>query len=276
MGEDVCIKIKGGLGNQLFQYAFIKSVSKRNGVDFFIDSTSYAWKKTRSFKLNNFDIILNEKIETDYTKHIIEHPDMSFNKEYLNNKNCYFEGYFQNELYFKDIKEELRHELNLTGKLNLNNKQFIFLNKISKTNSVAIFFRRGDYLNLQDIYNQCTFDYYNKSMKYLSLKIENPVYFIFSDDIKWVKENFKINNEHYFVSDEDLFIEEEDSFDNKNDMIDFYLSMNCKHFIITNSTFAWWAAWLSNREKNKYIIFPKIWFTNNKIDNISSSHWYRI
>ena len=126
--------------------------------------------------------------------------------------------------------------------------------KIEKTNTVSIHIRRGDYLKDKQRNNICNVEYYKLAIEKIKTYIEHPSFFVFSDDINWCKENFQ-NEEFNFI----------DWNTGNNSFIDMQLMSNCKHNIIANSSFSWWAAWL-NINSNKIIIGPMYWF-----DNITSN-----
>jgi hypothetical protein len=121
---------------------------------------------------------------------------------------------------------------------------------IKNKNSVAIHIRRGDYLNnpkARYFHGILGEDYYKKSISYIKKRVNNPFYFIFSDDVELVKKTFFFFNKKNYI-----FI------DTKSSIDDLHLMSNCKHFIIANSTFSWWGAWLS-KNKHKIICAPKRW-----------------
>ena len=125
-----------------------------------------------------------------------------------------------------------------------------YLNLIKNKNSVAIHIRRGDYLNnpkVRYVHGILKEDYYKKSISYLKKRVKNPFFFIFSDDVELVKKTFFFFNKEKFI-----FI------DAKSSINALHLMSNCKHFIIANSTFSWWGAWLS-KNKHKIICAPKKW-----------------
>ena len=179
--------------------------------------------------------------------------------------NIYLSGYWQSEKYFSVIRETLLKEFSL--KLLLSKEAEILKNKITSNNrSVSIHFRRGDYVHLA---SACTYhgttelDYYHSAIAALKTKIGNPSFYIFSDDINWVKENFKIENASYvegLKSHEDL-----------------ELMKNCNHNITANSSFSWWGAWLNNNPA-KTVIAPKQWFkdTTNDTSDLIPTAWLKI
>ena len=135
---------------------------------------------------------------------------------------------------------------------------------ILNSNSVGIHIRRGNYVadaQVNHIHGTCDMDYYNRSIKYISGRITNPHFYIFSDEIEWAKQNFKIEFPMTYV-DTNIGFDGENYQDDKN-YEDLRLMSQCKHNIIANSSFSWWGAWL-NVNPNKIIIAPKNWFADTE------------
>lgn len=270
--------LSGGLGNQMFQYAAGRALSLKKKSTLRVDlqiinkktratkrsfelaifnltpiiKTSFYDKlKIRSFNLlrkqNNpntriFDIFCDEKAQFF---------DNRFTS--LSEKSTLY-GYFQNENYFKDISHQLR--LDFAFKKALEGKNAEIQNTIDSHNSISLHIRRGDYLNSNSNLKVLDISYYQKAIQFISNKIENPCFFIFSDDINWVKENLDLKFNHIFV----------DWNTNQDSYIDMQLMSLCKHNIIANSSFSWWGAWLNNNP-NKFVIAPSTWYKNDKSNN---------
>ena len=139
------------------------------------------------------------------------------------------------------------------------------LKQIKESNAVSLHVRRGDYL-LHDVHNTDKLEYYTKAMTYLESKVDNPTYFMFSDDIEWVKQNFRSQHKMIFV----------DFNDAKTNYEDIKLMSNCKHNIIANSSFSWWSAWL-NTNPNKIVTAPQVWFNGDMYDytDLVPKSWIR-
>ena len=156
------------------------------------------------------------------------------------------------------MENVIKNDFTVKSKLNGKNKEL--LQKIKKSNSIAIHIRRGDYVTnsiVNKVHGTCGIDYYNNAVNLMIRKINDPVFFIFSDDIKWTKDNIKTDFPTIYVSHNGP---------NKG-YEDMRLMTQCKHFIIANSSFCWWGAWLS-RNKKKIVIAPKRWF---KVEGKNSS-----
>ncbi len=274
------VKLVGGLGNQMFQYAFGQllgketqydaswfeysknnlNVTQRNyELDFFnIQPKRLTKKQARKYKKNN-KLLFFFGVETRLRK-IIEKPLNIYNPNLLNEKEGVFEGYFQCAQYYEPIREKLLKDFVPKNKISIENQKI--LEQIQSTNSVSLHVRRGDYLKLQHIHGLCDISYYEKAINYVSKRIENTHFFLFSDDIEWVIENLKINHPYTVV---DI------NHDDKNPW-DMWLMKHCKHNIIANSSFSWWGAWL-NENPNKIVIAPKEWKANEKTLDIIPHNW---
>ena len=189
---------------------------------------------------------------------------LSFNEDIENfirsNENIYLEGYWQSEKYFERIKDVIKNEF-VFEKFS-EEKNIFASNKIYATNSVAIHVRRGDYVKNPLYSDICTLDYYKRAIKYITQHIDNPFFYIFSDDIHWCIENFNDLNQIEFI----------DWNNGKQSYRDMQLMSLCKHNIIANSTFSWWGAWL-NKNPSKIVIAPKkiLNSSNDAIDLITNS-----
>lgn len=277
----VIVKIIGGLGNQLFQYAFGKAFEKKTGIKVFHDIEDFDVKyKLREISLQHFNITLNvadrkeiERLKSLFNKilfkihcasnglfikesnlrYYVEKDALFHESVFSLNHDLYLDGYWQSEKYFCEIKELVRSEFKIItppGGLNLNT-----INKINNSNSVSLHVRRGDFItdpSAVKIYNNCSMQYYDAAIEYMAERVTDPLFFVFSDDIQWVKEN--MTNKYNLI-----FVDQNDADSSYEDL---RLMSLCKHNIIANSTFSWWGAWL-NSNKNKIVISPEQWFINN-------------
>jgi hypothetical protein len=198
--------------------------------------------------------------------------DLNFDNTLDNNYPIYyFDGFWQSELFFKEIRGELLKEF--TPKIELDLVNMNWLNSITNSNSVAVHIRRGDYitnLNANAFHGICTVEYYKNAIQYIKNNTSDPSFYFFSDDMPWVK--------NHFHSDEGNYNFIENNISDKS-YLDITLMASCKHNIIANSTFSWWGAWLNNNS-NKTVIAPTLWFSdlneNRKAEKLIPTSWIRI
>jgi len=165
--------------------------------------------------------------------------------------NIFIDGRYENSGWFDDIRDKLLQEFTPKYPKRAENERLYSI--IENSESVCISIRRGDYVSNkhnESIFNICSVEYYLKAIDLIKEKINNPVFIIFSDDIEWARENIKLDGSVYYETGMDPLWEK------------LRLMYSCKHFIISNSTFSWWAQYLS-RNKNKCVISPNIWFKPN-------------
>lgn len=287
------IRLMGGLGNQMFQYAVLRNMQLNNKCEAVIDLVGITNKNHNVYGLNNLNISNDIKI-TDNTRSLKGFITyllygfywvflskskkglvfMNYIESYLNSigiylvvdgyieldnikvNDNYMVGYFQSEKYFKDNIETIKQELQVN--INLSDKNTLIQKEMLTNNSVCIHIRRGDYVG--STLEVCTKDYYYDAIKEMNKRVKNPKYYVFSDDIKWVKENMKFDNNTTII-------------DWKNNQYeDLKLMSNCKNFIMSNSTFSFWAQFLS-LNKNKIVIAPSKWYNNDKKVDIYDENW---
>lgn len=267
------ITFQGGLGNQMFQYKFYiwlknnvstkiygyypaKGLSGHNGLEIEKCLTNVVLPKTNLMIVGLVKII--KFLNLIGFKYISNTSTFSLNK-------ILFEDYWQDLNYLGTFSFEFD-----TSRMNYNNKNIEIINKIKTTNSVSLHVRRGDYINdkYSHIYGGiCDVNYYNRAIEYIFSKIDNPVFFVFSDDCEWVKNNISIPNA--------TFVEWNL---NENSYIDMFMMNQCKHNIIANSTFSWWGAYNRTNPKNSIVISPKKWFASDSFAEplIFPKKWIRI
>ena len=290
----ILINLKGGLGNQLFQYATGRALSLRNDNKLKLDITGYSKNNNidtvRHYALSPFDIKAEIASAAEIKK--LKYPfgliskgwrffkttalrifNISFNpKIFYSKKPLYLDGFFQTERYFIDKEDEIRKDLTL--KDSLSPRALEVLSKINSCpNSVSLHVRRGDYVSDKSTnlhHGTCDPSYYTKAVEYMSTKIGNNIHiFVFSDGIEWAKENIKFPYETSYVSPI-----KSTPLDEIEELI---LMSKCKHNIIANSSFSWWGAWL-NQNRDKIVIAPKRWVLmgEKNYKDIIPSTWHRI
>jgi hypothetical protein len=289
----------GGLGNQLFGFAFCMELRQRGfkAVLFkpYPDKSKYyghqGYELSKLFNVKKYDGTYSRfatLLLTIYTyiikivpprfrlrlykmigvytvsvpENFIYYPEV-FNFEHTNQL---FRGTWQSEQYFKHAVAEVRNSLTFNPSL-LSAKTAEMKQSIRTSNSVSIHIRRGDYLSDQyanGFAGVCTMDYYNKAIEYIKSKVGEPHFYVFTDDPEWVTKNFLIKNATYVQNNA-----------GDNSWQDMYLMSQCKHNIIANSSFSWWAAWL-NANTNKIVIAPKKWWRLFDRDDVVPNEWIRM
>lgn len=265
----VIIRIKGGLGNQLFQYAAAYSLAKRLDQELKLDSSFFPGQTLRGFKLGQLNVSYTKKVEVQsysielyknkYLNKLLRKANIrvlpcSSNTQYLletrsdivpeffkiNQKNIYMDGYYQSEKYFREYKKDLIAQF--TPNYQSEEEYEKVLSEITSCEAVAVHVRRGDFLKAQNDANPNHYllgeQYYHNALKYMDKQVENPIYYWFSDDIEWVKKNFGEKENFRFVSLKTKH----------GDIDEMMLMKNCHHIISANSTFSWWASWLNEYE----------------------------
>ena len=251
----------GRLGNQMFQYAALKGIAANNGFDFcipnysdYIDDGIGNLLKTELF--NVFDLKVDNLFQID--GQYINEPYFHFSEELFNNcpDNVSLVGFFQSEKYFKNIESEIRKDFSFKKEIAKScNETFQSLNL---NNPIALHIRRGDYTINSDRHPVTPLEYYQKCLSFFDSDRDVVV---FSDDPKWCSE------QEIFSSDKFLISEGNDTYH------DLCLMALCSDFIIANSTFSWWGAWLANRGK---VYYPTNWFgtaVNNDTKDLFPSEW---
>lgn len=290
----------GGLGNQMFQYAAAKSTAERLGVELKLD-ISHLKKHgtgsnftTRDFELDVFNI--NERVATfkevrKYVpnmyqtskvyhqffraKRLVTSRHLFIERQWQRHKyiprfekikdNSYLYGYFQTEKYFETIAPLLCKNFTLKSTIEIGTENTKLIQDLSNENSVSVHIRRGDYSNsiftLLDIEN-----YYAPAVQKIFELVENPKFYIFSNDLEWAKMHIpRLNCEFSFV---DL------NFGNRSFM-DLVLMSYCKHNVIANSSFSWWGAWLNNNP-DKRVIAPLSWYKEKGTADLIPESWIKL
>jgi hypothetical protein len=294
----IIVKLQGGLGNQMFQYAIGRKLSLLNktqlklDLNFLLDRTPRSDFTYRDYNLNIFNLKL-EFATSDEIKPFVNYLGSKIkrkiytylflgkNNKYISEKqftcdpnifkltgNIYLDGYWQSEKYFADIKDILYREFTIKYPQDIRSREIS--NMIKNTESVSIHIRRADYVQNQltyKIHGICDLDYYYNCINLLLDKVQNPHFFIFSDDTQWVKENLKLNYPITFVDHNNA----------SRNYEDLRLMSQCQHNIIANSTFSWWGAWL-NQNPDKIVYAPQKWFNDQTRDtkDIIPETWVKV
>lgn len=290
------VNVIGGLGNQMLQCAFAIALSKQypteavkidishfkgyglhNGFEVLeifkkypiSIATKEECKKLTSYipnyKLSRLYRRIFPKRKTEYLQ--------SYKDSYVYDPrvmtvsgNCYFEGYWMSNKYFEPYKEDILKAFEFGNFKTQENKKYAKL--LSKDNSVSIHIRRGDYIKAKNFMNICTLDYYRKAIREARKYIENPVFFIFSNDQEWCLENLNDVFEDYEV----YFIDHNKGSESFHDM---QLMSLARCNILANSSFSWWGAYLNNRQ-NHITIVPSRWTNNISDQDVFVENWIKI
>lgn len=291
----IIVNLKGGLGNQLFQYAAGKALAERHQTELKLDLSWFQASSSRQYQLHHFAISAEHATQQELKKftgkyksitkkiwwqikslknqyRVYKEPSFNFNSELLQcGPNTLIEGYWQSERYFQGISPIIRQELRILTPLSKQSHEM--KDKIINHEAVGIHIRRGDYIELgpqaTSIHGPLDPQYYDTAIAIIEKKINNPHLFIFSDDISWAKKSLHFKHTVSYV----------DHNDENTGFEDLYLMSQCKHNIIANSTFSWWGAWL-NHNPSKIIIAPNQWFRttemNKLTDNLMPDSWIKI
>lgn len=275
------IKITGGLGNQMFIYAFYLQMRKRfkdariDLSDMLHYKAHNGYELQRVFGINDNEVRLpkwlKKTIEFLFFKVIIERKQNletmeAFTKTYAYPW-IYFKGFYQSERFFSDVFDEVRQVFKFNPNLANESSRAMLQTIASDQHAVSLHIRRGDYINpkfYQRYGTVCNLDYYNKAIDYLKTIDKDVHFYIFSDDMAWVKSNLKLSNATYI-----------DFNKGKDSWQDMMLMSHCQHNVICNSTFSWWGAWL-NANPNKKVIAPSRWFSDIDMPYIIPQEWIKI
>lgn len=282
----IVVKIMGGLGNQMFQYAMGRALSLRTNSELRLDLSWFAARGAgdvnRPYELPSFNIVENIATEEElkslkgyehsivrklrtYSRHFvplswqshIQESHFHFDPSILSIKrDVYLSGYWQSERYFADFADVVRNDFTFHKPLAGENKSIV--NEMLECSSVSIHIRRGDYVSIAEnasFYESCSLDYYYKGLAEINERHPRLHVYVFSDDIEWARRNLKVAYPITFISHNH----------GENAFEDMRLMSLCKHNIIANSTFSWWGAWL-NQSPEKIVIAPERWFSRSSQD----------
>lgn len=272
------IVFNGGLGNQMFQYAFYLRLKKRhplsiycfdiaqaqnchNGYELDKIFHTHSYRKARRFRrVERHCPKLLRRFYVVKQKNSLEYDSSLFVSCRLLTS---YVGFWQSEKYFQSVSGKVGEAFAFNEKM-LNAKTIEFATFLKGSDAVSVHVRRGDYLQESDERGLCSLSYYKTAITYIKESIESPVFVFFSDDINWVKDNIPCDRAEYVIWNQG-----EDGWQ------DMYLMSCCKHNIIANSSFSWWGAWL-NPNKEKTVIAPRQWFINSDNYDILPEQWIKL
>lgn len=283
----IIVQLKGGLGNQLFQYAAGRRLSLTLGVQLKLDISGYKRHSQRTYELDQFCIEAGiatawevarwrgPRLLTRITQplgllpRLVMETSFDFDQAILHlGDGRYLDGYWQSYRYFADVAPEIRRELSVrTPPSDADQK---LLDRMARCDSVCVHVRRGDYASnpiTRQYHGLCTPEYYRTAVEAIAAQVRGPELFVFSDDMPWVKHHLRFglpttHVEHYGVDSAPL---------------ELRLMAGCRYFVIANSSLSWWAAWLS-ANGNPIVYAPRCWFADPAIDTseLTPPAWHRI
>lgn len=277
------VRVFAGLGNQMFQYVIycqLKKLNSRVYIDtsgvsdrpyelykwnvplsklppllasFFNNDENYIWNRIYIHYRGLKKILYMKNLESAY----------KYFEDYRNKEYKYYEGYWQNLKYFEGVEQEIRQAFDI-NKITFQPRNIRWKKKIDDVESIGIHVRGFDFLisPFKELYGGiCTTEYYEKAINYMDSQVKDPVYFVFTNDLEYAKK--------ILPKKEYIFVEGNTAADDVEEMM---LMRSCKHQIIPNSTFSWWAAWL-NDNPSKHVVMPEIWVNGAVPPNIAEDGW---
>ena len=286
----IIIQLAGGLGNQMFQYALylqLKSLGKDVKID---DVAGFVQDAKRAPALKPFGIDYERPTKKELIQMLDSSPfiwhkvrrklfgrnkkayfeeDKHYHSEIMTWDDIYLEGYWQTEKYFASVADEVRRVFD-TDKL----LQYVsqgnqadgvnkLLEQITSTESVGVHIRRGDYLlpeNQKLFGGICTENYYMNAMEQIKRERPNCRFYLFTNDKEWIRQQLDAQTEADTKDTDKVSVDNIEVADlgEQNDYAEFMLMSKCKHNILANSSFSWWASYL-NRNADKTVLVPDRW-----------------
>jgi hypothetical protein len=298
----VLVRLQGGLGNQMFQYAAGLRLAITRRTELKLDLAGLLDRRVpqagavRDYDLHLFKIreevatprevrsflrignpgsrTILERLEDKFVRRCLFHEQtLNFDPQVLQlSGKTYLDGYFQNENYFADIESIIRERFRFPISIDeLPEHTKTLAARIRTMDSVCIHVRRGDYVSNPaafEFHGTCGPEYYATSAAWVAGKIVAPTFFIFSDDLEWCRANLQLPDAFIFVGPE---------YDGPKFFHKFWLMSQCKHFVISNSSFGWWAAWLATNA-GKLVARPSAWFKSPDVRDVDicPPSWMRI
>lgn len=279
----VIVNLIGGLGNQMFQYATARAVAHAYNVPLLLNASGFENYDLRRYELDelainarlateadliqagvnskprNFFDKVQKAIGLDRSAKLFKEQSFAYDERIEHvAPPVYLDGYWQSERYFLRIADLLRQEFQLKKPIDIANMGLATQISDAGKFAVSLHVRRGDYVtnpHTAEYHGICSLDYYRAAVNYVAERVGTPHFFVFSDDIPWVKENLKLVHPATFV---DLNGADRGAWD-------MALMKICRHHVIANSSFSWWGAWL-NPHVDKMVVAPKRWFAGASHD----------
>ena len=291
----IYMRLKGGMGNQMFQYATGLALARQAKTELSLDLSNLLYRnKGKDFVYRKYDLDVFRVDPSFLTSPEVLSPIMNLRVKPLSKavrrlvtrgipvirekhfhydpelipgarEGALYEGWFQSPRYFAGVEAEVRQAFRFSREVIPESREL--LARIQETNAICLNVRRTDFLKV-DTLNATNLDYFLRGAAYLAERVDSPHFYVFSDDVAWCRENIKLAQPTEFVDHE-----------HKGFKFGNYLQLmtNCRHFLIPNSSFAWWATWL-NTNPDKLVVAPKMWFTDPEIDttDLVPEVWVRL
>jgi hypothetical protein len=254
----------GRLGNQMFQYATLKSIATKHGYEFTIPSSEFndPWHDHQLFEGFELPSVTEKNVRFNDVKTQVEEEYFHFNQNLYDNcpDDVDLFGYFQTEKYFLDIADDVKKEFTFKDQILSVAKDY--RNQIDSDEIISLHIRRGDYVN-QPWHGCCSLEYYESALSMLDTNL--PV-IIFTDDPNWTLSQNIFDSDRFYVSQ------------GNSNLFDMCLMTLCDYHIIANSSFSWWGAWLADSKK---VIAPQRWFgpplsEQNDTKDLIPGRWVKI
>jgi hypothetical protein len=288
----IIVRLSGGLGNQMFQYATGRAVAARSGVPLKLDVTAFVRDDNRAFALDGFRIAATVATEAEITRFLgagykelstrlrlrlqrllphalrtlIWERGLPYESRLRQvGSSAYLAGYWQSESYFSDIADRLRDELTLFDPPSAEGQAMSA--EMQARDSLSVHVRRGDYVSHPLYGGICTGDYYRRAVDSVCRRVPGIHAYLFSDDIAWAEANLDLGCETTYVRPRQ----------GARDHEDIWLMSLCRHHVIANSSFSWWGAWLG-KNRAKIVVAPRRWFndTSRDVRDLVPAAWERI
>lgn len=291
----IIVRLLGGLGNQMFQYAAGRALAARHGVSLKLDLSAFSAYPLRTYRLHQFcieaELAEGSEVARATGRHLRGlrrrlHGAIEGRRPYHRRRvirerhfhhdpdlarvgpDAYLIGFWQSEKYFAGIRDLLLQELAVREPPDAANLRM--LERIEAVDSISLHIRRGDYVTEernQRLYGSCSMSYYESALEVVGSAIDEPHVFVFSDDIPWARAHLRAPYPVTFV----------DHNGEQRDHDDMRLMSRCAHHITANSSFSWWGAWLGTHPAKK-VVAPSRWFDDPKIDtsDVVPDSWLRL
>jgi hypothetical protein len=291
----VIVRLMGGLGNQMFQYAMGRALAHARQAPVKVDFELLKADAKRTYALDGWNVSapvatlfevlriraankLSWKLKPSapfYVRPVLREQTFLFDPDALRApQRCLLIGYWQSEKYFKNIEATIRQEFTL--RIAPGDKTQEVARAIQSCNSVCVHVRRGDFISephTQQAHGTCSLEYYRQAAEYIAQRIPDLRFFVFSDNAQWVRENLALGVPITVIDHNPPG----DGHAPGREHEDMWLMSLCKHAVLANSSFSWWGAWL-NPVRDRIVVAPRQWFGSlgHETRDLIPEHWTRM